>query len=171
MKVVIITDTPTTLTKSSLGKSEFSGSYRSITTARLRLQEEGHEVNTIVILNDLTAFSEQDLLKMLTSHPDLILAKAREGVNLSDVLKHSTFDALFVSLTTDKLQSLIPSIFRVLKKTNPKPIIFIGAGRKTQKHVQHLSDVFKIPVNVFGKPGVARITSKGLSTFLSALRM
>ena len=169
MKVVIITDTPTMLLRSPRGQYELAGSYRSVTTARLTLEEKGHEVNTLVVLNDLTASSEHDLLKMLISDPSLVLANVKGGLNLSDTLKHSAFDALLVSLATDKLRSVLPFLFRFLKNMNFEPIVFIGAGKKTREHVLQLSDMFEIPVNVFDKPGVARVTSKGLDMFMAAL--
>ena len=157
------------LLRPALGQPEFAGSYKSVTTARLTLEEKGHEVSTLVIFNDLTASSEHDLLNKLTSHPNLVPADMNGESNLSDALKLTAFDALLISIAADKLRSLLPLLFRFLKKANSKPIVFIGAGKKTREHILQLSDSFEITVIVFDKPGVARVTSKGLNMFLAAL--
>ncbi len=167
MRVLIITDAPTMFEKSLDGRLVPSGSYRSVATARATIEGRGHDVDIRVILDNRTVLSEEELLKAARS--SLPLANAIKGQKLKDALDDSPFDALLITVTTDRLKAFLPSLFEYLNNRREKPILFVGAGRKTKEEVLSLSHKQGLQVRIFEKPGVARITSKGLGMLLVEL--
>ena len=169
MKITIITDPPTILRKSAGDVLGFGGSYQSISNARLILENHHHHVDTLIVFQDGFLMREEEFLQSCLEKGEINDVVTGKGISIEKALKNAQLDVLLITLRTRILRRILRDLFETLIKNGKSPVLLIAAGKSTSNHVLSVANSFDLKISIIHRPGVARITRKGLEDLISKI--
>ena len=165
MRVAIVTSPPSSFRTD--GKNNHGipgGSFLVIETVKRALENRGCIATIVVQLKDTTYLTGTSLQTTIDSNPNP--DSWSRGDDFEKAIIEGRFDALFIALNRRDLVNFFAKM--TVNTDRFRPQIFISTGKKSYSDLlKRLSP--EITMVLLERPGVARVTHKGLDTMMQKL--
>lgn len=168
MRVAILTDPPTAMRYPRREPPAFGGSYATVAGVRRVLEGHGHEVVVFIVLPDGGLTTEEELYEFATAK-GLDLEAFGRGKPAAWMLNRYPCSFFVFALRTETLVQQYPEVIGAMHGLGNRPRVFVSAGPTARPMLQGVASKHGVEVQLLEKPGVTRITKKGLNIIVEAL--
>ena len=169
MRIIVITDPPTSVQCKRRGDRYFGGTYTAIPGMTNALQVTGHMVSTYILLEDGRAVEEKTALEQVHLDQLNTVPMFTSTIGLDEAISANPPEAIILLLKRQTLEIHLRRIFALVRGIDAPLMLFVVTSRTYQSQVERLASESGIDVKVAGKPGVARIPTKALDQITSCL--